>query len=385
VDRGRTAVLATCGALCLGTLALGPFRAAASLPAAAAHWRVLASTTGSLGAAVAPTTTSAWAFGWGARPTGGPIFPVGRHWNGHRWSRVQFPSAVKDSGMSCAGASSARNVWAFSGAGASGGNPPSTVSALRLRAGDWIAVKNFPGSYVTGCNVIGASNVWVFGGAVAGLGPPIGTWHFRGTTWRKINTGNLVLFNASVISARDIWAVGADTTHSPRNQPVLARWNGRSWREIRSIGAALPAPTSTTAVGLDYIKAISTHNVWVLATVARSSTRSFVVVHWNGRAWHRVRPASAGYYLPTAVRDGHGGWWSVPYLADEPVRYLLHRANGRWTRFPLPVPLLVFLGAISSTFSMTHVPHTRAMLVAGTHLQPQGTTGVILGFGRLPA
>jgi hypothetical protein len=68
-----------------------------------------------------------------------------------------------------------------------------------------------------------------------------------------------------------------------------------------------------------------------------------------------------------------------------PVRYLLHRTNGRWTRFPLPVPLLVFFGAISSTFAMIHVPHTRAMLVAGTQLHPQGTTGVILGFGRLPA
>src|SRR4029077_10609540 len=102
---------------------------------------------------------------------------------------------------------------------------------------------------------------------------------------------------------------------------------------------------------------------WVLAKVYRQSGTSFVVVHWNGRTWRRVAPGSAGYYLPTAVSDGHGGWWSVPYRADQPVRYLLHRAHGRWTRFSLPVPLLVYLGAISSSFDMIHVPHTDTMLV----------------------
>jgi len=283
--------------------------------------------------------------------------------------------------MSCAGASSASNVWAFSGAGASGGNPPGTVSALRLRARRWVLVRDFPGSYVTGCNVLGATNVWVFGGAVAGLGAPIGTWHFRGSAWTRISTGNVVLFNASAVSARDIWAVGADTTHSPRNQPVVARWNGRSWREIRSIGTALPRPASTTAVGLDNISAASPSSVWVLATVFRKSGTNFVVVHWNGRTWRRVKPGSAGYYLPTAVPDGHGGWWSVPYQA-QPVRYLLHRAHGRWSRFSLPVPLLVFPGAVSSSFGMTHVPHSDTMLVAGTQDQPRGTSGVILAFAR---
>ena len=377
----RTAVLAAGGALCIGGLALGVPPAAASRPAAAPHWRVLARTAGSLGAVVAPAPASAWAFGWGARPPEGPIFPIGRHWNGHRWSRVQFPSGVKKSGMSCAGASSASNVWAFSGAGASGGNPPGTVSALRLRARRWVLVRDFPGSYVTGCNVLGATNVWVFGGAVAGLGAPIGTWHFRGSAWTRISTGNVVLFNASAVSARDIWAVGADTTHSPRNQPVVARWNGRSWREIRSIGTALPRPASTTAVGLDNISAASPSSVWVLATVFRKSGTNFVVVHWNGRTWRRVKPGSAGYYLPTAVPDGHGGWWSVPYQA-QPVRYLLHRAHGRWSRFSLPVPLLVFPGAVSSSFGMTHVPHSDTMLVAGTQDQPRGTSGVILAFAR---
>jgi len=382
----RSAVLAARSAFCAGTLTLvGGTSAVANSHALGPHWRVVARTPGSLGTVIAPTATSAWAFGWGAHPPSGPIFPIGRHWNGRRWSRVQFPSGVKNSGMSCARGSSPTNLWAFSGAGASGGNPPSTVSALRLRAGHWVVVKDFAGSYVTGCNVLGTTNVWVFGGEVAGLGPAIGTWHLRGSRWTQIKTGNLVLFNASAVSATDIWAAGADISHGPRNQPVVARWDGSSWHEITSIGAALPRPSSTTFVGLDSINAMSARNVWVLASVFRRPALSFLVVHWNGHTWSRVRPGSPGYYLPTAVRDGHGGWWSPPYLPGLPVRYLLHRAHGRWIRFALPARLLFFPGSVTPFLSITHVPHTNAMLLAGTQIQPSGTAGVILAFGRLPA
>jgi hypothetical protein len=291
---------------------------------------------------------------------------------------------VKNSGMSCAGASSPKNVWAFSGAGASGGNPPSTVSALRLRSGHWAVARNFPGSYVTGCNVLSPTNVWVFGGAVAGLGPAIGTWHFSGSAWRQFNTGSLVLFNGSAVSATDIWAAAADVSDISRIQPVIARWNGHAWREIRSIGSALPKVTSTTKVGLDNIKALSASNVWVLATVFRQSTLSFLVVHWNGHTWSRVKPGSPGYYLPTAVRDGNGGWWSVPYLPSESAHYLLHRTHSSWTRVSLPVRLTTFFGIAGSSFGITHVPHSNAMLVAGTQMQSNTETGVVLAFGRLP-
>jgi hypothetical protein len=378
-------VLAACGALCASALSLGVPSATASPRASGPQWRIVARTPSWMTVAIAPTTTSAWAFGWGAHEPDGPIFPIGRHWNGHRWSSVQFPSGVRDSGMSCAGASSPTNVWAFSGAGASGGNPPSTVSGLRLRAsGRWVIAKNFPISYVTGCNVLSPTDVWAFGGEVAGLGFGIGTWHFHGSTWTLMNTGKLVLFNASAVSAGDIWAVGADVTHLTP-QPVMGRWDGHAWHEVRSIAAALPQQTQSTRVGLEAVNALSRHDVWVLASMARGCciTR-FLVVHWNGHKWSRVRPGSPGYYLPTAVSDGHGGWWSTPYLTSLTVRYLLHRAHGRWSRFALPVPLSLFPG-ISPGGGIVHVPHSSAMLLAGSQIHARGVSGVILAFGKLPA
>src|SRR5215510_7610078 len=98
VARRNMVILAASGVMCVSALTLGAPSAAANSHATTPHWRVLARTPGSLGAVVAPTATSAWAFGWGARPPTGPIFPIGRHWNGHTWSRVQFPAGVKNSG-----------------------------------------------------------------------------------------------------------------------------------------------------------------------------------------------------------------------------------------------------------------------------------------------
>jgi hypothetical protein len=377
-------ILAASGALCAGALTTAP-AAGAKPPELPTKWRVVAHAPNSLAAAVAPTASSAWAFGWGAKQPTGPIFPVTQHWNGHRWASVKLPSGVKDSGMSCAGASSPDNVWAFSGAGAVNANPPDSVSALRLNRGHWTVVHNFPhSSFVTGCNVISPGNVWAFGGAVAGLGPPIGTWHFNGSGWREFNTGKWVLFNASVVSPSDIWATAGNVLSF---QPGIERWNGRSWRLSTSIDSVLPKDTKTRHVGLDDVNAISSSDVWVLATVVRGSGLhakfSFLVVHWDGRKWSRVKPGSAGYYLPTAVPDGHGSWWSPPYVPSGQVTYLLHRTNGRWVKFSLPVRLEVFFGSEIATFAIINVPHTSAMLVAGTQLLSHGTQGVVLAFGRL--
>ncbi len=369
-------VVAACGALGASALTAAP-AAGAKSPASAMKWHVVAHAPNSLGAAVAPTASNAWALGWGAKQPNGPIFAIARHWNSRRWSSVKLPRGVNNSGMSCAGASSPANVWAFSGAGAVGGNPPSSASALRLHQGHWILVKDFLGSYVTGCNVIAASNVWAFGGAVAGLGPPIGTWHFNGSTWREFDTGKFALFNASVVSPSDIWATAGNVLSL---QPAMERWNGRSWQVSTSIDSVLPEPTKNTFVGLASVKALSASNVWVLAQVVKHFALSFIVAHWNGHKWSRVKPGSAGYYLPTAVSDGRGGWWSPPYLPNQATSYLLHRTSGRWVRSSLPVRLGVSIGASPA---ITRVPHTNAMLVAGTQLGSHGTQGVVLVFGRL--
>ena len=361
---GHRAVVAVSMALtaCTAGLASAPAALAGASWAAAGQWRVVATTPGFLDAVIAPASASAWAFGWVPK-SGGLIAPVVRHWNGHRWAGAALPSAVKDTGMACAGASSLGNVWAFSGAGASLGNPPATAGALRLRRGRWVLRKSFPGSYVTGCNVLGPQNVWVFGGEVAGLGAGVGTWHLTRSGWASVHTGNLVLFRASVVSAHDIWAAGANMHGTQPPTPAVAVWNGTAWVQNRSIGAALPKPTGTTGVGIDAIKALSPRNVWVEAfTEGQARVTRVIVVHWDGSRWRRVLPTSFGYHLPGAVSDGHGGWWAQPFAESPSAPYLLHGADGRWSRFQLPIRVAI----TRDNFGLARVPHTASMLAAGT-------------------
>src|SRR5262249_9555851 len=104
------------------------------------------------------------------------------------------------------------------------------------------AAEDFPGQLRDRLQRARRQDVWVFGGPVAGLGPGVGTWHLTQSGWASMDTGNLVLFRASVVSATDIWAAGAVVGGAPP-MPMVATWNGSTWVEDRSVGAVLPKPT----------------------------------------------------------------------------------------------------------------------------------------------
>lgn len=380
----RSTLFAAIAALSAAVGLACPSALARSATAAPGHWRIVLRARGGISPVIATARTSVWAFG--VETTGRPAhsFAAARHWDGRRWSRPLRVSAVKDSYVVCAGSSSAANVWAFVQAGGGMGEPPSYAAALRLRHGRWVTEQVFSnsqlGTIMTGCDVLGPTDVWVFGGEVAGLGRTVGTWHLTRSGWRTFNTGNLVISDASVVSATDIWGAAAHlSTSGPL--PVLARWNGKKWTEDRSIDSALPKPTSKVFVGIGAVHALSAHDVWVEA-VAYDQNRilSTVVVHWNGKAWHRVRRGSFGYYLPTAVTDGHGGWWTAPYPVLGSSHYLLHGARGHWTRFPMPHDVVY-----NYAVNLSHVPHSGVMVADGfLSGAPEYFTPVVLASGPLP-
>lgn len=380
---GRPAVLAATAALSLAVGVAGPPALAHQALASAGQWRIVQRGQGVGSAIIATTRASVWAFGTIGTPA--RFVAAARHWDGHRWSRASRVSARNNSFVLCAGSSPATNVWAFLQAGADGGEGPSYAAALRLRHGRWVTEKVLSsrlGTIMTGCNVLGPTDVdvWVFGGAVAGPAPTVGTWHLTRSGWRHLNTGNMIIFDASVVSATDIWGAAADVSASGP-LPVLARWNGKHWTQNRSIQAALPKPTGKMSVDISAVHALSAHDVWVQAiTSGQNRILGTVVVHWNGRTWHRVRRGSFGYHLPTAVSDGHGGWWTAP----SPLmvsHYLLHGAHGHWTRFPMPHDVLVNTDSVS----LSHVPHSGVMVADGLLVGKSGHfTRVVLASGPLP-
>jgi hypothetical protein len=337
--------------------------------APAARWRVATTFTKNfpIVTAAAPVAgNDVWVMGTGSARPGGRSFPIGRHWNGRSWVNVRFPSAASSSGISCAGDSSAANIWAFAGS-AEWANGPGEAGALRLEHGKWVQVHKFPAAdYITNCLVVGPSEVWVFGDSH--VGPGIGTWHLHGRSWTQTSTGLYALEGASAIRPDDVWGLGEDGFL----RPVVARWNGRSWVRNRQLAAAL-GKTPPGGVG---ITALSDHSVWLGLVKGGASSRSLEVLKWNGRHWRKVGPSSPGFYLPFAVH-GKGGWWAdtAEWL---PHGSVLHRVHDRWVKVPVRTagcaqpPIEIFPVGGSAT-------------ILGLQFCGQGSVREnVLAYGRLP-
>jgi hypothetical protein len=335
-------------------------------------WRVLASTkTITVSSLVAQSRQSAWALGRGftlSEPQAD--FPAGLHWNGHRWTKVSFPKSVSTTGIGCAGASSATNVWAFYGT-SSAGNNASMAGALRLEGGRWRVVKRFPAGIVTNCLVESPSEVWVFGDAH--VAPGVGTWHLHGRTWTQVPTGSYALDAASAVSSDDVWGLG-ETGYLV---PVVARWNGRAWVRNTQLTTALPK-----GAGIGAITATGPHDVWLKVYVSRGSTVSTLVLRWNGSRWLKVGSSDFGYYLPGAVRDGHGGWWADVIVNPLGRSYsrLLHAVRGRWFRVPVSIR-----GCRAGTvYQLAPVPSSTSVLgLQECPAKPVNVTNVLLNGPRL--
>jgi hypothetical protein len=351
--------------------------AMASSSASAPHWRIVARTSGFLTTLVAPSLGTQWAFG--SDELNAPMPPVALRHVGSRWVQAALPAAAKGA-IVCAGASSPGDIWAFEGVmfGPFGAN---TAAALHLRSGHWIMRRNFGDNlFVTGCNVISPTDVWAFGST--GAGPSIGTWHLQGSTWTHMTSYPASdLGQASVIGAANIWATGWDGIEG-----ILAHWNGSSWKTDPSVLKALPKPSATVQVQVNAVTAITSRNLWVEAIIGRRDKHGTwhyapQVVHWSGGRWSPVATSGFGYYLPAAVPDTHGGWWSTGYRplggVARSMTYLLHGSHGHWVRVPLPAAPA---GDRLEVSAVVNVPGTRVAYAVGDEINKVTGlgTGVVL-------
>ena len=289
-----------------------------------------------LNTVVAPSGHDVWVLGSVAkRSFHPPISPTAFHWNGHRWSKVSkasFPQAVRKTGIACAGASSPSNVWAFAGATMFAGSADE-AGALRLIHGRWKLVKSFQPGLISSCLVLSPTQVWVFGDAH--VAPGTGTWHLSGTKWTQLPFDKFIIADASAISATDIWGEGENAF----TFPGVEHWNGHRWIRNVKLTAVLPKDSSSMTVNFDGITALSDHDVLFRVIEAncecgKPKFRKVVVLRWNGHSWGMVKRSDPDFYLPGAVPDGHGGWWSV---SEQSPAALLHLVHGHWVRVPVKI------------------------------------------------
>jgi hypothetical protein len=233
---------------------------------------------------------------------------------------------------------------------------------------------------VSGCSVVGRGNIWVYG--VTHVAPGLSTWRLNGATWAHVTTGNIAPVTASTVSGTGPYAIAADVAGL---NTVVAHWNGHSWRPIGGLAATLPAQSSTVLWEVTAINAVAPGNVWVAGSISNGTTVSPFVRHLVSGRWHKVARANPGYYLPTAVRDGHGGWWStgIPFSQPEEASpFLLHKVGGSWHRVALPH----VAGTKTQIMEVVHLPGTRSMLaIAEVYNGNPGLRSEVLAFGSLPS
>jgi hypothetical protein len=301
------------------------------------------------------------------------------HWNGSTWERAAVPSAVaarfRGQDFDAIGASSGRNVWAFT----------LENTYLRLSGNRWL-FGQLPRRVVTRhdfvdfTEVLSPTNVWVFGthyiGSVYSLKFVPFAARFDGRSWRAVKVRGVGgMGPVSAISSANMWALtGADLPALRlRNEPRVVHWNGSAWRPM-AVQPRLPKHATLTG-----ILARSSRDMWIGGSVPNKKTgTSELALHWNGTSWTNVSPpaipSDADEFLTSLVPDGSGGLWAVAEAFPGPARFW-HYTNGAWAP-PVAVPSDWLYPALAA------VPHSQSVWAIAA--SPGLTRGLILVHGVLP-
>jgi hypothetical protein len=200
-------------------------------------------------------------------------------------------------------------------------------------------------------------------GAAAAAAASARTWHIA----YKADVSGSSFQNMLAISAKDVWALGESNEYGNYNVPVIRRWNGKSWTDVR-------VPARFSHSGPTAIAASSARDVWVFGEYATDNgTRAHVyAIRWNGRSWSVrglwptyntinsavvLSPANVWvfgpfgtrhyngttwkayrlpYYITAATAVSPGDIWAVGAMDPTGTPVLARWSAGTWTTVPLP-------------------------------------------------
>jgi hypothetical protein len=81
----------------------------------------------------------------------------------------------------------------------------------------------------------------------------------------------------AAVSARLAWVVGATGTGEATTKAVILRWNGKTWRQVRSPGPGASSRFFSVA-------ATSRRSAWAVGFTGTGSSKT-LIERWNGTAW----------------------------------------------------------------------------------------------------
>ena len=208
------------------------------------------------------------------------------------WSVVKSPSVGPTSTFNAVAAVSAKDIWAV--------GYTSGYDALieHWNGTSWqvVASNAKKGTTLNALTVISANDIWAVGrgsGNTNGIGVAI---HWNGTQWSVVHTPNpgtgSGLFGVSAVSSNNVWATGlVDQTGSGAFYDTLVEhWNGKNWQIVRS------PSSSTEADNLQSVSVVSAKDIWAVGTINVGGSLGYQpeIEHWNGIKWSNVVPPNSG-------------------------------------------------------------------------------------------
>ncbi|HEX3492900.1 MAG TPA: alkaline phosphatase family protein [Streptosporangiaceae bacterium] len=313
-----------------------------------------------------------------------PVHPTSDTSAGAGWTVQRVPTlGASDNTYGAVAATSAANVWLAGNflPDATGSNMDATLpTAAHFNGSTWshTPVPQSGPNYGTLFGVAAAGHqAWAVGVALNAAYQAhslVEAWN--GTAWHVAATPRLVtqrdiLFSATAVSPRDVWAVGTRQVGNGTFSTLIERWNGTRWSVVPSPN---PGPAGNN---LYSVAASGPDNVWAVGQRSDQTSDLPLVEHWNGQRWTAVSVPSAG--LRNGLLQGvavHGDQvWAVGNSDDaaHQARPLVeHLSHGHWT-----AQLLTGLGSGFSDINAVTVAGGTVWL-AGEFLDATGLQHTLL-------
>jgi hypothetical protein len=222
---------------------------------------------------------------------------------------------------------------------------------------------------LSGVVATSASSAWAVGSTGSDLSPKPLIAHWNGTSWKQAPSSGLPsgeLRAVAATSASNAWAVGSTNS----GQTLILHWNGTSWQQVPSAGVA---------GNLAGVAATSATNAWAVGSTGLGSPKS-LILHWNGTSWQQVpspSPGGSASLSAVAVTSGRNAW-AVGEVVTGTSSYaglILHWNGTTWQQVPSPSP---YDGKYGNTLAdVAATSATSAWAVGCTDGCPLGGTPVI--------
>jgi hypothetical protein len=150
---------------------------------------------------------------------------------------------------------------------------------------------------------------------------------WNGSTWKRMDTPNPgiadFLSSISAVSPSEIWAVGSEWPNQGNEQPVILRWDGKSWTADS---------LSQYPFGQFYSVYAPAHNdAWAFGYYDKDV---MLALHWNGKSWKQVSFPEFAEILSVSGTSANDVWAAGGYYCGSycnPEARLFHWNGSQWS------------------------------------------------------